>query len=275
MIRSVSFMIYGGGAWAKTPAPLPLSKFTVLIGLNGSGKTLTLRALHGITDGAVEATCLEENEEAIPKPPYDGGKLTEMIKVVGERGWAATYTYGPYAHKLNSRCGEFASTDYGSLLVDDEYVHRVAVEEDAIVGLGGRIYDLANGGAIAPGLKGLSPSFRGWYPRAVLHYITAQYMYGKKKPKLLLWDDFGNSMHPALVQHAVRWLAGLDAQVAVSTHSIDVLYELVMGNYDFSVLRLRWDDEAVTAEQLSADEVDRYFEGGIDPRKVFGGAGEG
>jgi len=56
--------------------------------------------------------------------------------------------------------------------------------------------------------------------RAILVYMAAELF----NPLLLLWDDVEAAAHPSLVRSLIRWLASLDWQVVVTTHSLDVLY---------------------------------------------------
>jgi ABC-type phosphate transport system ATPase subunit len=259
VIRSVSFTNFQG---LTTPEPLPLSKFTVLIGLNGSGKTTVLRALHRVLEWT--APCLRK----IPSGH------TTSIEVTG-RGSASYFEYED-RKAVFSRCGEFRYGEYRSVLVDDDSVARAVKEweEDAEdkAWLSKLPREYAEYGSLSPELSDSSTKLsRGMRYLLAIHYLRSKA--GRRGPLLL--DDFGSSMHVALAVLITANVANWRQQIVVSTHSIDVLAELVVGNYNFTVLRLRRDGEKVTAEQLSADEVDRYFEGGIDPRKVFGGASEG
>ena len=267
MIRSVSFTNFQG---LTTPKPLPLSKFTVLIGLNGSGKTTVLRALHRVLEGAtVNAPCLRKG--SIP-PGY-----TTSIEVTG-RGSASYFEYEG-GKTVFSRCGEIRSGEYRSVLVDDDSVARAVKEWEEDAGSGDKAWlsKLLSGFAehriLSPELRDALTSSLS---RGVRYFLAIYYLYyeaGRRGPLLL--DDFGSSMHPALTASIAANIADWRQQIVMSTHSIDVLAELVADNYDFTVLRLSRDGEKVTAEQLSADDIDRYFEGGIDPRKVFGDASEG
>ena len=260
MIHSVSFTNFQG---LTTPRPLPLSKFTVLIGLNGSGKTTVLRALHRVLEGT--APCLRK----IPS----GYKTS--IEVTG-RGTASYFEYED-GKVILSRCGEFRSEEYRSVLVDDDSVARAAVEWEEDAEVKAQLYRLlrkyARYRSLSPELRDASLSFlsRGMRYLLAVHYLGAEA--GRRGPLLL--DDFGSSMHVALTVLITANLTRLRQQIVASTHSIDVLAELAVDNHDFTVLRLSRDGEKVTAEQLSADDIDRYFEGGIDPRKVFGDASEG
>ena len=261
MIRSVSFTNFQG---LTTPRPLPLSKFTVLIGLNGSGKTTVLRALHRVLEGTtVNAPCLRKG--SIPSG------YTTSIEVTG-RGSASYFEYEG-GKAVFSRCGEFRSGEYRSVLVDDDSVARAVKEWEDNAEDKAWLSKLLRGFAeyriLSRELKDASPSSLSRGVRYFLAIYDLHHEAGRRGPVLL--DDFGSSMHPALTASIAANVADWHQQIVMSTHSIDVLFELVADDYDFTVLRLSRNGEKVTAEQLSAEEVGRYFEGGVDPRKVFGG----
>ena len=273
MIRSVSFTNFRG---LTTPEPLPLSKFTVLIGLNGSGKTTVLRALWFVLSHARDADKCLSRQDVPPNPKWS-------VETMGIGDSAAAYVY-PNGAVLFSRCAN--SRIPPPVMVDDESVDYVVHGWRNSGRMWPGLEDLVKEGAVLPPVatpEAVAAADRGiddrpWHlSRGVLQAIAAkQLFWTHPNARVLLWDDLGSSIHPALVRHVVEWLVGLRrVQVVASTHSIDVLHELAVGNYDFTVLRLRRDDEKVTAENLRAGDVDRYFEGGIDPRKVFGGASGG
>jgi len=66
------------------------------------------------------------------------------------------------------------------------------------------------------------------------------------KPKLILWDDFEASAHPTLIEMLLKWLSERDWQVVLSTHSIDVLYRL---------LEVKPDDLTVLQLRRTPDDV--------------------
>lgn len=88
------------------------------------------------------------------------------------------------------------------------------------------------------------------------------------QPKLILWDDFEASIHPSLITLALQWLLGKDAQVVISTHSMDVLGALTsMEPPDTSVILLRKSQNDVLDYQaLSAEECRDMIISSIDPR---------
>jgi len=315
---------------SRTPKPLPLSKFTVLIGLNGSGKSALLEALYmlppmgllplinhdraaaiisahltfsgifyrygdhamlsmGMGDSKIEIELLErpmtifqpepefyrlyEGHFARMKPGWqevarmldiDPGKLPSYsILVTGGDDWRRKIAQGlatPDSWNAIVRSG------IHTRLVRD-FVRSGALPEEFTEVLlaqdGLRLRSERGNSAFYVRLEDAAAGLRS--------FLTAALWIGAVNPRLVLWDDFEANAHPSLIAQALRWLSSLDSQVVMATHSIDVLYELVMGNYEFSVLRLRRSpDDELTAERLDADEVEKYFEGGMDPRKVFG-----
>ncbi len=96
------------------------------------------------------------------------------------------------------------------------------------------------------------------------------------KPKLILWDDFEASAHPSLIKILLRWLSKKDWQIVISTHSIDVLYELVdmkdaenINSEDMTILLLeKMKDDILIYEKLSLDELEDLIIANQDPRIV-------
>ena len=93
------------------------------------------------------------------------------------------------------------------------------------------------------------------------------------KPRVVLWDDFEASAHPSLVKEALAWLAKHDWQVVISTHSIDVLHELVMIEPKGTlVISLRKDKgDRLSFKAYTVDEVEDLFKKGLDIRKLLTG----
>ncbi len=92
------------------------------------------------------------------------------------------------------------------------------------------------------------------------------------KPSIVLWDDLESSAHPSLVKEIIEWLSGHAWQVVVSTHSIDVLREVVLTEpEDAIVLALRkLPDDTLTYKEYTLDDLEKMFEAGLDVRKLIG-----
>ncbi len=92
------------------------------------------------------------------------------------------------------------------------------------------------------------------------------------EPKLILWDDFETFAHPSLVKFLLRWLAEKECQVVLSTHSLDVIYELVeLIDYrdDARLIQLKKDKEDVLlTESLTLEELEDLLAANVDPRKT-------
>ena len=89
------------------------------------------------------------------------------------------------------------------------------------------------------------------------------------KPKLLLWDDFEISAHPSLIRNLIKWLSEKDMQVIISTHSIDVLSEIIDESpKDATVLQLsKTQEDILLHKKLSLDDLEVIMEkGSHDPR---------
>jgi len=94
------------------------------------------------------------------------------------------------------------------------------------------------------------------------------------KPEIILWDDFEVSAHPGLIEALLRWLAEGNWQVVLTTHSIDVLYELLnikdkVNPEDLTVLQLaKTKDDVLVYRKLTADELEDLLTANQDPRKI-------
>lgn len=90
-------------------------------------------------------------------------------------------------------------------------------------------------------------------------------------PKVLLWDDFEMSAHPGLIKILIEYLSKKDIQIIISTHSIDVLSELIdVKPDDASVLLLsKTNDDVLKYSKLNLDELEKMMEdANHDPRLV-------
>jgi len=104
----------------------------------------------------------------------------------------------------------------------------------------------------------------------VERFILAALWLEAVKPKVVLWDDFEASANPSLVQASLNWLFSRDWQVVLSTHSADVLKEVVgLAPKDSQVLVLKKKaDDTLVHTKYSVDELCELIDSGIDSRKL-------
>ena len=74
------------------------------------------------------------------------------------------------------------------------------------------------------------------------------------------------------MKEIIEWLSGYNWQVVVSTHSIDVLREVVLAEpEDTIVLALRkLSDDTLTYKEYTLDDLEKMLEAGLDVRKLVG-----
>jgi len=90
------------------------------------------------------------------------------------------------------------------------------------------------------------------------------------KPKLLLIDDFEAGLHPSLINVFLNWLNQKKLQTVVSTHSIDVLYQLAeIDPEDTKILFLKKSqDDILNYNVLSLEEIEDFLNTNTDPRRL-------
>lgn len=106
--------------------------------------------------------------------------------------------------------------------------------------------------------------------RAIVNMLLLRYL----SPNLVLWDDFGSNEHPKLINKQLAWLLNQDWQVVLSTHSIDVLHELVMiGIEEVNVIQMRKTEAGILVhETLNLEQLEQILNG-TDPRIIAGSLG--
>ncbi|KAF5410941.1 MAG: AAA family ATPase [Euryarchaeota archaeon] len=96
-------------------------------------------------------------------------------------------------------------------------------------------------------------------------------------PRMVLWDDFESALHPTLIGAQLEWLAKRDWQVVLSTHSIDVLYQLLeleIDPADLQILPMRkLNDGTLVHESLTIDELDDLMNANADSRRLVDALG--
>ena len=90
------------------------------------------------------------------------------------------------------------------------------------------------------------------------------------KPKLVLWDDIETAAHPGLIEVLLKWLTNKPWQTVITTHSIDVLYELAYlePKNTQAILLTKTPNDIVNYKTLTIDQLDEILEKGLDPRKL-------
>jgi AAA15 family ATPase/GTPase len=100
--------------------------------------------------------------------------------------------------------------------------------------------------------------------------IVPLLLFEATNPRIILWDDLEAGMHPSLLENVLTYLSKKDWQIALSTHSIDVLSvlaELRLKEAQVIVLRKSADD-VLTHEILDMDSVSSLLDSNQDPRKT-------
>ncbi|MHA1360498.1 MAG: AAA family ATPase [Candidatus Helarchaeota archaeon] len=87
-------------------------------------------------------------------------------------------------------------------------------------------------------------------------------------PRLLLIDDFEAGFHPSLIKLVLNWLKEKKWQIVISTHSLDVLYNLIEVNPEnANVIQLYKSDEDILIHKILKLEVIKDFlNANTDPR---------
>ncbi len=87
-------------------------------------------------------------------------------------------------------------------------------------------------------------------------------------PKLVLIDDFDSGFHPSMIKLFFQWLKEKGFQTVISTHSIDVLYQIVENKPEnTTILQLNKSNEDILSYiTLSLDELEDLLDANTDPR---------
>jgi len=87
-------------------------------------------------------------------------------------------------------------------------------------------------------------------------------------PELVLIDDFETGLHPTLIKLFLKWLKEKKWQKIISTHSIDVLYQLVeISPKDTTIIQLNKSNEDIlTHNVLTLEQLEDIMDANNDPR---------
>lgn len=96
-------------------------------------------------------------------------------------------------------------------------------------------------------------------------YIAAEFF----EPNYLIWDDIEAAFHPKLLEQVFDWLAEMNSQAIVATHSMDALLAtLDVKTENVSTLQLAADGERrLDFEVFDKNDLQRFIgDAGHDPR---------
>lgn len=290
----------------RMESPLKLEKLTILVGKNNVGKSALLEALYILSwpfyetlkippyeatplrhlvnirgegaaliygysgtaevdfrseGGLIQVRLRKEESEVL----LDGKSATpdDYLGKVG-RGWALyipnhTPTFNMISdyvvqniaaiekERLHVKAAELISYDGATEVTvrwDELYIRRLVEDTPLYVGVK----------ALGEGAK-----------RAILVFLTAEHL----RPKLLLWDDIETAMHPGLTERVIRWLVDAPWTTVVTTHSIDVLYQVAILAPRAKVVVVKKErDDTLKFKEYNVDELGELFKANIDVRKI-------
>ena len=103
--------------------------------------------------------------------------------------------------------------------------------------------------------------------RTTLAYLTVEHL----NPKIVLWDDIETATHPGLLETTLKWLTNKPQQTIITTHSLDVLYEIAyLEPKQCNIITLKKNKEdTITHRTLPPDELEDLLDKGIDARKII------
>lgn len=96
-----------------------------------------------------------------------------------------------------------------------------------------------------------------------------------QSPHIVLWDDFESASHPTLIKAQLEWLAKKDWQVVLSTHSIDVLYQLLdIDPTGVQIIQMKKSiGDMLIHTSLTIDNLDDLMNANSDPRRLVDALG--
>ncbi len=98
--------------------------------------------------------------------------------------------------------------------------------------------------------------------------IKIMSLLGVLNPELVIIDDFESGLHPTLINLFLKWLKEHKWQTIISTHSIDVLYNLAeIKPEDTTIIQLSKSSEDIISHKvLALDELEDILNANTDPR---------
>jgi predicted ATPase len=105
----------------------------------------------------------------------------------------------------------------------------------------------------------------------VKRFLTGALWLETVKPKVVLWDDLESAAHPSLIKEIIEWLANHRWQTIISTHSIDVLRELMLAEPEGAIIIAlrKLADDSLEYKEYTLEELGQMFESGQDVRKLL------
>jgi AAA15 family ATPase/GTPase len=176
--------------------------------------------------------------------------------------------YAKYVSSMENEIVKIGATkrvaEFVNRCIDEEYT-EVLWKRDGI----SCRKELPDGSLLYPKLDDLGDGIK----RATIIMLLLE----ARSPHLLLWDDFETASHPTLIKSQLEWLSKKDWQVVLSTHSIDVLYQLLeleISSADLQILQMRkLNDDTLVYESLTIDDLDDLMNANADPRRLVDALG--
>ena len=248
-------LVYGYADSAKIVYRVKDLKIVVEICADGGARVY-------IDDRAVtEIECVERLSKVLNIPrddvrnliffvPHTDAFLKNLDEVLrSERVWSAIVKRGLARHIVSSLINPIVHDHFTEVLIERD---RLKLRKEVSQDIGPLYIDVSD---LGDGIE-----------RLCLVALALEYL----RPRLVLWDDIEASAHPGLIETVLRWLASRSWQVVITTHSIDVLLELVrVYPRDCAVIALRKTrDDIVESKLMELDEVEDLLDKGIDVRRV-------
>lgn len=292
----------------QTVEPIPLSDLTVVIGRNGTGKSSLLEALYTFIGGQDPISnqprvnrVIEKHGDGTVGHKYTGNaEITveienkEVVSTLSDRVESVRYDgedHGEVLPKSIFSTNEPRETDIWNLYFAPErsysdQIGSLSAFTDKIVESGIHV-DIAEFLSDHSGTNftelyleydriRVAPSDGNPYLldiddlahgllKMVPAYISAEFF----NPRYILWDDIDTALHPKLLTQVFEWLAEMESQAIVSTHSMDALLAVLdVTIEDVTVIQLAADSSRnVSFETFSKNKLKQIIgETGHDPR---------
>ncbi len=273
--------------------PVPLSKFNVIIGKNNSGKTSLLESLylfpnpnrnciypkHGsVLDfisslgsgkksliygyngtSEIELNIYYNNSNHIWKSVITSDGISNVYLdedlYYGEYDMIFKNVYFPYCSIPNNAINILLSSSENEQIFRNQYDTIISSISEILDEKISNIVIKDNGCYIGLDETSLISIYDigGGMKKIILTVIVLEVI----KPKIVIFDNFDSSLHPSIISRLLRYLLRKDCQIVLSTHSIDVLYNLLdMDDNDYiQVISLKKDkNDVISTNIYTVDE---------------------